>query len=202
MCLRAITTLFTAICALIQNDIQKIIAFSTSSQLGLIIVTIGINQPYLAFLHIYTHTFFKPRLFMSSRTALIFYINHFENNAFLVNSIKHLLTRSIFAGFIISNNIPQTTVPQITIPCHLKPTALAVIILSFILALKISNMAQNLKFNCSSGIQVLQTPKVFPTIIHHLTPYLNLTTSQKSASSLLDLIWLENIYQKPPPLFR
>nr|YP_009252135.1 NADH dehydrogenase subunit 5 [Lariscus insignis]ALP86350.1 NADH dehydrogenase subunit 5 [Lariscus insignis] len=287
LCLGAITTLFTAICALTQNDIKKIIAFSTSSQLGLMMVTVGINQPYLAFLHICTHAFFKAMLFLCSgsiihnlndeqdirkmgglfktlpitssslmvgslaltgmpfltgfyskdtiiesantsytnawaliitliatsltaaySTRIIFFalmgqprfstlnfIN--ENNPQLINSIKRLLIGSIFAGFILSNNIPPTNLPILTMPSYLKLTALLITIIGFTIAMDLNTLTLYLKtYPYSSLPNFSNMLGYFPLTMHRLYPYMSLSTSQKMASTLLDQTWTEKAIPK------
>nr|YP_009917971.1 NADH dehydrogenase subunit 5 [Colobocentrotus mertensii]QLM02019.1 NADH dehydrogenase subunit 5 [Colobocentrotus mertensii] len=68
--LGGVTALFAASTAIAQHDIKKIIAYSTTSQLGLMVTAVGIGQPMLAFFHICTHAFFKAMLFLCSGSVI------------------------------------------------------------------------------------------------------------------------------------
>ena len=61
-----ITAFFAATVALVQNDIKKIIAYSTCSQLGYMFFAAGIGAYHVAMFHLFTHAFFKALLFLGS----------------------------------------------------------------------------------------------------------------------------------------
>jgi len=61
-----ITAFFAATVAVVQNDIKKIIAYSTCSQLGYMFFAAGIGAYHVAMFHLFTHAFFKALLFLGS----------------------------------------------------------------------------------------------------------------------------------------
>ena len=65
-----ITALFAASVALVQNDIKKIIAYSTCSQLGYMFFAAGIGAYHVAIFHLFTHAFFKALLFLGSGSVI------------------------------------------------------------------------------------------------------------------------------------
>lgn len=120
-----------------------------------------------------------------------------ENNPILINPITRLLIGSIFAGFFLSNNITPSTIPQMTIPPYLKLTALLVTLIGFILALELSILTLNLKYKYPSNqLKFSAQFGYFPSIIHRVHPIISLIAGQKSATILLDQIWLENTLPK------
>ncbi len=71
VCIVGMTTaFFAATVALVQNDIKKIIAYSTCSQLGYMFFAAGIGAYHVAMFHLFTHAFFKALLFLGSGSVI------------------------------------------------------------------------------------------------------------------------------------
>ena len=66
----AITAFFAASVAIVQNDIKRIIAYSTCSQLGYMFFAAGIGAYHVAMFHLFTHAFFKALLFLGSGSVI------------------------------------------------------------------------------------------------------------------------------------
>jgi len=66
----ATTAFFAATCGLVQNDLKRIIAFSTISQLGYMVMAIGISQYNVALMHVINHAFFKALLFLGAGAVI------------------------------------------------------------------------------------------------------------------------------------
>jgi NADH:ubiquinone oxidoreductase subunit 5 (subunit L)/multisubunit Na+/H+ antiporter MnhA subunit len=76
----AVTALFAATIAVAQNDVKKVLAYSTISQLGFMMAALGIGAYIAAAFHLITHAFFKALLFMASG-AVIHGMEHGEHHA-------------------------------------------------------------------------------------------------------------------------
>jgi NADH-ubiquinone oxidoreductase chain 5 len=68
--LGAITTLFSSLIGLFQQDIKKVIAYSTMSQLGMMIVSIGLSSYNIALFHLINHAFYKGLLFLGAGAVI------------------------------------------------------------------------------------------------------------------------------------
>jgi NADH-quinone oxidoreductase subunit L len=67
----ATTALFTGLIGLIQNDIKRVVAYSTLSQLGYMTVALGVSAYSAAVYHLMTHAFFKALLFLAAGSVII-----------------------------------------------------------------------------------------------------------------------------------
>jgi NADH-quinone oxidoreductase subunit L len=66
----AFTAILAASIALVQNDIKRVLAYSTVSQLGFMFVALGVGAYWVAVFHLFTHAFFKALLFLGSGSVI------------------------------------------------------------------------------------------------------------------------------------
>jgi len=68
--LGAITTIFSSLVGLFQQDIKKVIAYSTMSQLGMMVIAVGLSSYNIALFHLVNHAFYKGLLFLGAGSVI------------------------------------------------------------------------------------------------------------------------------------
>jgi NADH-quinone oxidoreductase subunit L len=105
----ATTTFFAATIALVQNDIKKIIAYSTCSQLGYMFVAMGTGAYSIGMFHLFTHAFFKALLFLGSGSVII--AMHHEQDIRHMGGLKDKLPLTYWTmvmGTLALTGVPLT----------------------------------------------------------------------------------------------
>ena len=85
----SITALFMGFLGIIQNDIKRVVAYSTLSQLGYMTVALGVSAYPIAIFHLMTHAFFKALLFLAAG-SVIMGVHHNQDIRFMGGLKKHM----------------------------------------------------------------------------------------------------------------
>ncbi len=102
-----ITTLFMALVAVVQNDIKRVVAYSTLSQLGYMTVALGASAYSAAIFHLMTHAFFKAVLFLGAGSVII--AMHHEQNMQKMGGLKRYMPityGTMFIAALASAGVP------------------------------------------------------------------------------------------------
>ncbi len=105
-----ITAFMGATIGIVQNDIKRVLAFSTISQLGYMFLACGVGQFALGMYHVTTHAFFKALLFLGS--GAVIHSMHGEQDMRKMGGLKKLIPityATIFIGYIAISGIPFTS---------------------------------------------------------------------------------------------
>lgn len=103
----ALTALLASLIAITQTDIKKILAYSTVSQLGYMILACGVGAFSTGMFHVFTHAFFKALLFLCA--ASVIYGCHHEQNIFKMGGLKKKMPVTFWTftvGFLAIAGIP------------------------------------------------------------------------------------------------
>jgi NADH-quinone oxidoreductase subunit L len=105
----ATTAFFAATVGLVQNDIKRIIAYSTCSQLGYMFVAMGVGAYSVGMFHLFTHAFFKALLFLGSGSVII--AMHHEQDIWRMGGLRSKLPVTywtMFVGTLALTGFPLT----------------------------------------------------------------------------------------------
>ena len=94
----ATTAIFMALVGLVQNDIKRVVAYSTLSQLGYMTVALGASAYEIAIFHLGTHAFFKALLFLGAGSVII--AMHHEQDMRKMGGLRTIMPITYLTGLI------------------------------------------------------------------------------------------------------
>jgi len=109
----AFTALFAATVGLVQNDIKRVIAYSTCSQLGFMFVAAGVGVYSVAMFHLLTHAFFKAMLFLGAGSVI--HGMHHEQDMRNYGGLRHKLPYTFWAMMLGTLAITGVGIPLTSI---------------------------------------------------------------------------------------
>jgi len=132
-----LTLLMAGIGANYENDLKKIIALSTLSQLGVMIIRLGMGAPFLALFHLYTHALFKALLFLcagmiihnSSNTQDIRHMGMLFCQAPLTVSCMNIANLSLCGAPFLRGFYSKDLILELSLN---NPTRLVIVVLIFL----------------------------------------------------------------------
>jgi len=101
------TALMAAVIALQQDDIKRILAYSTLSQLGYMVMAVGLHAPGAAMFHLTTHAFFKAMLFLGAGSVI--HALHYEQNIWKMGGLREKMPatyRTFLIGTLALCGVP------------------------------------------------------------------------------------------------
>ncbi len=98
MIVGAVTALFMGILGLIQNDIKRVVAYSTLSQLGYMVVALGASAYASGLFHLMTHAFFKALLFLAAGSVIM--AMHHEQDIRKMGGLRKYMPITYFTALI------------------------------------------------------------------------------------------------------
>src|SRR6056300_1880291 len=107
--LGATTAFFAATVGLVQNDIKRVIAYSTCSQLGYMFVAAGVGVYSVAMFHLFTHAFFKAMLFLGAGSVI--HAMHHEQDMRNYGGLRHKIPYTYWAMMIGTLAITGVGIP-------------------------------------------------------------------------------------------
>jgi len=105
----ATTAFFAATVGLVQNDIKRVIAYSTCSQLGYMFVAAGCGVYSVAMFHLFTHAFFKAMLFLGAGSVI--HAMHHEQDLRNYGGLRHKIPLTFYAMLIGTLAITGVGIP-------------------------------------------------------------------------------------------